>query len=50
MLGDSDGLNVGLPLLVGLVLGWLDCISLTLGLSEGTDESCPLTDGLDVGH
>ena len=23
-LGDSDGINVGTPVLVGLVLGWLD--------------------------
>ena len=44
-LGDSYGVDVGLPVLVGLVLGWLDGIPLTLGLSEGMGEGCPLTEG-----
>ena len=37
-LGDSDGVDVGFPVLVGPVLGWLDGIPLTLGLSDGVDE------------
>ena len=41
--------DVGLPVLVELALDWQDGILLTLrtlGLFEGMEESCPLTDGL----
>ena len=47
--GDSEGKEVGLPVLVGSALGWLDGIPLTLGLSDGIDEGWPLTDGLSDG-
>ena len=44
-LGDSDGVDVGFPVLVGFALGWLDGIPLTLGLSDGDDEGCADTLG-----
>ena len=49
MLGDSDGVDVGFPVLVGPALGWLDGIPLTLGLSDGVDVGLPVLVGLILG-
>ena len=49
-LGDSVGADVGLPVLVGLALGWLDGIPLTLGLSVGDDVGSTDSDGPALGE
>ena len=45
-----DGVDVGFPVLVGLALGWLDGIPLTLGLTDGKDDGRADIDGPALGE